>query len=188
MVVESEIDVPEIPERLVWNTFVKEAVKENISTTQLAYRESRNCTSALLAIQHFIDKHLDNPDCEAVRVFAMDFSKAFDSVRHELLSNKLKLLPLNTYTHRIFLYNRQQRIVHNYYLHEWRGVNKGTTQGSVSGSYLFNVFLNDLDIKLCFTPALFKYADDSTIVAPVWKGGSDTSSGLVEKFLDLGEL
>ena len=52
----------------------------------------------------------------------------------------------------------------------------------MSGSYLFNVFLNDLDIKLCFTPALFKYADDSTIVAPVWKGGSDTSSGLVEKF------
>ena len=28
-----------------------------------------------------------------------------------------------------------------------------------------------------------KYADDSTIVAPVWKGGSDTSSGLVERFL-----
>ena len=102
VVVESEIDVPEIPERLVWNTFVKEAVEENISTTQLAYRESRNCTSALLAIQHFIDKHLDNPDCEAVRVFAMDFSKAFDSVRHELLSNKLKLLPLNTYIIAVF--------------------------------------------------------------------------------------
>ena len=30
MVVESEIDVPEIPERLVWNTFVKEAVEENL--------------------------------------------------------------------------------------------------------------------------------------------------------------
>ena len=29
-------------------------------------------------------------------------------------------------------------------------------QGSVSGLYLFNVFLNDLDIKLGSTPALFK--------------------------------
>ena len=70
-------------EKVVYNTF--------------AYCESGNCTSALLTIQHFINKHLDNPDCEAVRVFAMDFSKALDSVRHELLSNKLKLLPLNAY-------------------------------------------------------------------------------------------
>ena len=41
-------------------------------------------------------------------------------------------------------------------------------------------FLNDLEIKLGSTPALFKCAEDSTIVAPVWKGGSDTSSDLVE--------
>ena len=65
-------------EEAVYNTFVKEAVEENLSTTQFAYRESGNCTSELLTIQHFINKHLDNPDCEAVRVNAMDFSKAFD--------------------------------------------------------------------------------------------------------------
>ena len=120
------------------------------------------------------------------------FSKAFDLVRHELLSDKLKLLPLNAYIinwYHSFLYNRQQRLVHNKHLHEWKGVNKGTTQGNVSGPYLFNVFLNDLEIKLGSTPALFEYADDSTIVAPVLIGGSDTSSGLVEKFLtQLGEL
>ena len=38
-----------------------------LSTTQFAYRESGNCTSALLAIQYFVNKHLDNPDCQAVR-------------------------------------------------------------------------------------------------------------------------
>ena len=53
----------------------------------------------------------------------------------------------------------------------------------MNGPYLFNVFLNDLEIKLGSTPALFEYADDSNIVAPVWKGGSDTSSDLVEPFL-----
>ena len=87
-------------EKVVYITFVKEAVEETLSTTQFAYRESGNCTSALLTIQHFINKHLDNPDCEAVRAFTMDFSKAFDSVRHELLSYKLKLLPLNAISSR----------------------------------------------------------------------------------------
>ena len=52
-------------DKAVYNTFVKKAVEENLSTTQFAYRESGNCTSALLAIQYFIKKHLDNPDCEA---------------------------------------------------------------------------------------------------------------------------
>ena len=45
-------------EEAVYNTFVKEAVEENLSTTQFAYRESGNCTSALLTIQHVINKHL----------------------------------------------------------------------------------------------------------------------------------
>ena len=53
--------------KAVYDTFVKEAVVENLSTTQFAYCASGNCISALLAIQHFINKHLDNPDCEAVR-------------------------------------------------------------------------------------------------------------------------
>ena len=53
----------------------------------------------------------------------------------------------------------------------------------MSGPYLFNVFLNNLEIKIGSTPALSKYADDSTIVTPVWKGGSDKSSDF-----NLGEL
>ena len=40
---------------------MKKALEENLSTTQFAYRENGNCTSALLTIQH-----LDNSDCEAI--------------------------------------------------------------------------------------------------------------------------
>ena len=116
---------------------------------------------------------------------AINFSKAFDSVRHELLSNKLKLLPLNPYIitrYHSFLNNREQRIVHNNHFHECKGISKETTQDSVRNPYLFSVFLNDLEINQGSTPTLCKHADDSTIVAPVWKGVRDTSSGLVEKF------
>ena len=48
-----------------------------------------------LSMQHEIYRFLDNPNCKAVRFFTMDFSKAFDSVRHELLSCKHKSLPLS---------------------------------------------------------------------------------------------
>ena len=69
---------------------------------------------------------------------------------------------------------------------DWKPVNKGTTQGSVSGPYLFNIFLNDLNITLGNHDALFKYADDSTIIAPVWKE-VDYSDQLVSPFFRLDE-
>ena len=60
-------------------------------------------------MQHTIYSYLDEQDCKAVQVFAMDFSKAFDCVNHELLS--LNLLIVNWYLS--FLEKRQQRVVYN---------------------------------------------------------------------------
>ena len=65
----------------------------------------------------------------------------------------------------------------------WQAVNKGTTQESASGPYLFHVFRNDLNIFHNDVPLLFKkYADDSTIIAPV-RSYSDPSDRLVELFI-----
>ena len=86
-----------------------------------------NCTDALLSIQHRINSYLDNPDCKAVRLFAMGFSKAFDSVKHELLANKLKMLPLNPYiTNRNLnvLKDRKQRACCNIFECAWKLVSK----------------------------------------------------------------
>ncbi|CAB4003090.1 Hypothetical predicted protein, partial [Paramuricea clavata] len=116
----------------------------------------------------------------------MDFSKAFDSVKHSLLSEKLKTVPLNPYIinwYLNFLKNRKQRVVCNDFCGEWMDVNKGTTQGSVSGPYLFNIFLNDLEVDIDGENALFKYADDSNIIVPVWSEGPDTSTDTVGQFL-----
>ena len=65
-------------------------VEEQLLDSQFAYREGGSCTDALLLIQNKICKFLDDPKCKAVRMFAMDFSKAFDSVSHKLLAEKLK--------------------------------------------------------------------------------------------------
>ena len=49
----------------------------------------------------------------------------------------------------------------------------------MSGSYLFRIFLNDLEISIGEETICFKYADDCTIVAPVFKN-NDSAAGLVK--------
>ena len=118
-------------------------------------------------------------------MFAMDFSKAFESVSHKLLAEKLKSLPLNPY---IIIWclgfwrDRKQRVIFGSSVCNWKTVNKGTTQGSVLGPYLFNVFLNDLEIKLGNETLGFKYADDCTIIAPVYDD-IDHSAELINQFV-----
>lgn len=114
----------------------------------------------------------------------MAFSKAFDRVRHDRLSTKLKKLSLephiiNQYIR--FLDNRQQRVIYSNFTGEWKSFNKGTCQGSVSGSYLFNIFVNDLELTINNKPALFKYADDSTILVLVQEN-KDCCTDLVGQF------
>ena len=76
-----------------------------------------------------------------------------------------------------------QRVVCSDVLCEWKDVNKGTTQGSVSGPYLFNVFLNDLEIT-GDNIDLNKYADDSTLQITVSKDCTDNTQNAVRLFMD----
>ena len=70
----------------------------------------------------------------------------------------LKKLPLNPYItnwYLNFLKDTKQRVSCNNFECDWKPVNKWTTPGSVSGRYLFNIFLNDLNITLGNHDALF---------------------------------
>ena len=112
----------------------------NLHPTQFAYRDGCSSTDALIRMQYNCLKALDDPDTVAVRLFAMDFSKAFDNVDHFLLSEKLKALNMNPYLtnwYLSFLKERKQRLVFRGKAINWLDVNKGTCQGSVSGPYLF---------------------------------------------------
>ena len=173
-------------EKVVYRLHAQEIVEDNLSNSQFAYREGGSCTDALVMIQHKVCKFLDDPNCVAVRMFTMDFSKAFDSVNHFFLANKLKNIPLNPYIVNWwlnFLQDRAQRVVCNNVICNWKQINKGKIQRSVSGPYLFSIYLNDLEISVGEETICFKYTDDCTIVVPVFMN-NDSAAGLVNTFLE----
>ena len=81
----------------MYNIHAWDTVEQHLSSTQFAYRTGGSCIDALLSMQHTVYCYLDDPKCKAVRLFAMDFSKAFDGVNRRFLSYKLKDVPLNPF-------------------------------------------------------------------------------------------
>lgn len=72
-------------EKIVYHKFSKHAFEENLCPTQYAYREGCNCTDVLINMQYNCLKALDDRECRYVRLCAMDFAKAFDNVRHNIV-------------------------------------------------------------------------------------------------------
>ncbi|CAB4035016.1 Hypothetical predicted protein, partial [Paramuricea clavata] len=81
----------------LYRTLNKSNLEGYLNVSQFAYRtDAGSCVNALLKMQHIFLAALDKNDATAVRMFTMDFSKAFDNVKHHLVE-KLKYNPFNPY-------------------------------------------------------------------------------------------
>ena len=95
----------------------------------------------------------------------MDFSKAFDTLNHDLLIAKLAAYGFETDALRYmksYLTNRKQRVRVNKTFSEWKRITTGVSQGSILGPLLVNIFLNDLFLFIS-NSSLSNYADDNTL-------------------------
>ena len=95
----------------------------------------------------------------------MDLSKAFDCIPHDLVIAKLHAHVLDfdtvTFLHN-YLKHRKQSVKINNISSFFRTIFLGTSQGSILGPILFNIFINDLFLLLTKSD-LHNFADDNTI-------------------------
>ena len=133
-----------------------------ISDRQWGYQAGKSTTTALAATTHVWQSHLDAGRDVAAVFF--DFRKAFDSVPHRNLLDRLhqsQLHPLIIDLLHSYLSGRSQSVVVNGYTSEPIKVVSGVPQGSVLGPLLFILYVNSL-CSLTFSEncELVMYADD----------------------------
>ena len=161
-----------ITRHFIYPTFAIHPIS-NTLVNQFAFRPSGSTTAALISITNDITSILETDEC--VHVIALDFSKAFDTVRHHSFFLKLAKLPIPD-----FLYNwyisyfsnrNHQTKINDGTFSDFKPINASIVQGSAIGPTAFIITASDLKT---ITPGnkLDKYADDTYLIVP----GKNTNS------------
>ena len=133
-----------------------------LSTKQYGFVSGRSTLLQLLRVMDSWTESLDRG--EEVDVIFLDFKKAFDSVPHGRLLDKLKYYGvkgrvLNWIKN--FLSDRRQRVSLQGTTSNWERVTSGVPQGSVLGPSLFIVFINSLGDSV--DSEMYLFADDAKV-------------------------
>lgn len=152
-------------EEIIYNRlyfYTKDLLDEN----QHGFRKSRSCETAIATFTQDIYEFLDKPRGKAIAVF-IDFSKAFDSVSHEKLIQKLirnfasKIPPFLIRLMINYFKQRSFRIINGDFISDYYSIKSGVPPGSKLGPLTYSLYINNIGEAINL-PYKF-YADDAAI-------------------------
>lgn len=139
--------------------------EQYLDVRQHGFVNEKSCTTQMIPFTHDIAVNLNKK--EKTDVIYFDFAKAFDSVSHDIilqkLKNKYKVNGLMLRFMRSYLQGRQQQVVIGGVTSEILPVKSGVPQGSILGPLLFLIFINDMFDCISEGTYIALYADDTKI-------------------------
>ena len=129
---------------------------------QYGFRSQHSTIHALLHLINQISSSIDNKKV-TVGIF-LDLSKAFDTVNHQILLNKLEHYGFRGITLqwiKNYLKDRKQFVKYKTVTSEYRTIRCGVPKRSILGPLLFLIYINDI-AQISNLLNFILYADDTS--------------------------
>ena len=158
------ISLTSVPSKVL-ESLVRDKILEHMTESGLmhpaqhGFLPKRSCTTQLLEVMEEWSSAAD--DRVPVDIAFLDFRKAFDTVPHKRLLQKLEAYGIKGKLLswiKAFLTERRQRVIVQGSKSEWVSVDSGIPQGSVLGPTLFLIYVNDVPEQM--QSAVKMFADD----------------------------
>lgn len=163
-------------ERIISSAILSNAEQQGlISNTQFAYRKGRSTTDCLLMFFSDVGRWIS--ENRPVDIIYCDFKSAFETMPHDLL---ISILPSKGVGPKIvqwisdFLRNRTFKVKVGGALSREGSVGTGCPQGTVLGSMLFMLFIDQVKHIIPSSVKYVIYADDIKLYMPIEDGNDAT--------------
>ena len=136
-----------------------------LHVNQFGFRSNKLTSTALANVLISVISKINDKKCTIFTL--LDLKKAFDLINHDMLLAKLQLygirgLPLTWV--KSYLYGRRQKTKVNGNFSTYKAITAGVPQGSILGSLMFILFINDVFQFCSKNVEIYQYADDTAII------------------------